>query len=108
ASRLTEEMAKSLPRATASAAIPHKNFIDDQIFGLIEKDGIPHSPLSSDEEFLRRAYLDATGLLPTPDKIREFVADKDPQKRDKLIDALIGTDEFADEWAWFWGDLFRT
>ncbi len=108
ASRLTSEVAKSLPGKAATAAIPHKNFVDDQIFGLIEKDRIPHSPLSTDDEFLRRAYLDATGLLPTPDKVREFVADKDPQKRDKLIDSLIGTDEFADQWAWFWGDLFRT
>src|SRR5262249_8489615 len=67
ASRLTSEVAKSLPGKATTASIPHKNFIDDQIFGRIEKEGIPHSPLSTDEEFLRRAYLDATGLLPTPD-----------------------------------------
>jgi hypothetical protein len=109
AGRLTAEASKSLPKAgSSSAIIPHKNFIDDFVFSRIEKDGIPHSPLSTDEEFLRRAYLDATGLLPTPEKVRSFVADKDPQKRDKLIDSLIGTDEFADQWAWFWGDLFRT
>jgi hypothetical protein len=108
ASRLTAEVAKSLPGAASIATIPHRNFVDDQVFGRIEKDRIPHSPLAGDEEFLRRVYLDAIGLLPTPDKVREFVADKDPQKRDKLIDALIGTDEFADQWAWFWGDLFRT
>jgi hypothetical protein len=108
ASRLTAEAAKSLPGKSTAAAIPHRNFVDDQIFGRIEKNRIPHSPLSTDEEFLRRAYLDATGLLPPVDKVREFVADKDPQKRDKLIDSLIGTEEFADQWAWFWGDLFRT
>jgi len=108
ASRLTVEASKILPSAPTASKIPHKNFIDDHIFGRIEKDHIPHAALSSDDEFLRRTYLDATGLLPTPEKIRQFAADKDPQKRDKLIDSLIGSDEFADQWAWFWGDLFRT
>jgi len=108
AGRLTNEMSKALPTGAAYAKIPRKNFVDEHIFGRIERDRIPHSGLSTDEEFLRRVYLDATGLLPTPEKVREFVADKDSQKRDKLIDALIGTDSFADQWAWFWGDLFRT
>jgi hypothetical protein len=108
ASRLTAEMAKALPSTAVAAKIPRKNLVDEHIFGRIERDRIPHSPLSTDEEFLRRAYIDATGLLPTPDKVREFLADQDPQKRDKLIDSLIGTDEFASQWAWFWGDLFRT
>src|SRR5262245_43461324 len=62
ASRLTSEVSKSLPKAPAVPAIPHKNFIDDHILGRIEKDRIPRSPLAGDEEFLRRAYLDATGL----------------------------------------------
>jgi len=91
ASRLTAEAAKNLPKGAMAAVIPHKNFIDDHIFGRIEKDHIPHAPLATDEEFVRRAYLDAIGLLPTPDKVRRFVADNDPQKRDKLIDSLIGT-----------------
>ena len=74
----------------------------------MERDRIPHAPLSSDTEFLRRAYLDATGLLPTPDEVRSFVADKDANKRDKLIDSLIGSEPFADEWAYHYGELFRT
>ncbi|PYS54709.1 MAG: hypothetical protein DMG13_07220 [Acidobacteria bacterium] len=108
ASRLTEQLASTLPTAASSAPIPRKNFIDEHIFGRIERDRIPHAALAGDEEFLRRAYLDATGLLPPIEKINEFVVDKDPQKRDKLIDALIGSDEFTEQWAWFWGDLFRT
>src|SRR5216117_818728 len=107
ASRLTEQVASTLPEAS-SAPIPRQNFIDELIFSRIERDRIPHSGLAGDEEFLRRAYLDATGLLPSIEKINEFVADKDPLKRDKLIDALIGSDEFTEQWAWFWGDLFRT
>ena len=67
----------------------------------------PHAPLAKDNEFVRRVYLDATGLLPTPAQVRDFVASKDPNKRDKLIDSLIGNDDFADQWAWFWSDLFQ-
>src|SRR5947199_5456238 len=66
ASKLTEAVAPALPGAAASTApIPRKNFIDEHIFGRIERDNIPHAPLASDEEFLRRAYVDAVGFLPT-------------------------------------------
>src|SRR5262245_15317540 len=109
ASRLTQAVASALPgTGDPTAPIPRKNFIDEHIFGRIEREKIPHAPLAGDEEFLRRAYLDAIGFLPTPDKVRSFVADKDPNKRDKLIDSLIGTEEFADQWAYQYGELFRT
>jgi hypothetical protein len=58
AGRLTETVAPALPvTAASSAPITRKNFIDEHIFGRIERDNIPHSPLAGDEEFLRRAYL---------------------------------------------------
>src|SRR5215471_2270324 len=88
ASRLTQTVAPALPNAAASSApIPRKNFVDEHIFGRIERDKIPHAPLSGDEEFLRRAYVDTIGFLPAPDKARSFVADSDPNKRDRLIDS---------------------
>src|SRR5438093_1644643 len=108
ASRLTEQLASTLPTAASSAPIPRKNFIDEHIFGRIERDRIPHAALAGDEEFLRRAYLDATGLLPSPDQVRSFIRDTDPNKRDKLIDSLIGTEEFTDQWAYHFGELLRT
>src|SRR2546426_10076786 len=109
ASRLTQAVAAALPGAGGpSTPIPRKNFIDEHIFGRIERDNIPHAPLAGDEEFLRRAYVDAVGFLPTPEKIRSFVADTDPNKRDQLIDSLIGTEQFADQWAYHYGELFRT
>ena len=74
----------------------------------MERDKIPHAPIAGDEEFLRRAYLDATGLLPTPDQVRAFLNDKDPNKRDKLVDSLIGTEAFTDQWAYHFGELLRT
>ena len=105
ASRLTATFAGT--SSGAAGEVPRRNYIDEQVFGRMERDKIPHSPLANDNEFVRRAYLDATGLLPTPSQVREFVSSKDPDKRDKLIDSLIGSDAFADQWAWFWADLFQ-
>src|SRR5436309_702673 len=109
ASRLTQAVAASLPDTEASfAPVARKNFVDEHIFGRIERDHIPHAPLAGDEEFLRRVYLDATGNLPALEKIRSFLADTDPNKRDKLIDSLIGSDRFTDQWAYHWDELMRT
>ena len=66
AGRFTEEVSSALPGRTVTGKLPRKNFIDEYIFGKMEKDGIPYAGLSSDEEFIRRAYVDATGLLPSP------------------------------------------
>jgi len=109
AGRATEALSRSLPRAPSqSSAIPRKNYIDEHIFGRMERDKIPHAALASDEEFVRRAYLDATGLLPEPQVVRDFLASKDPNKRDALIDSLIGSEAFAEQWAWLWADLLQT
>ncbi len=107
ASDLTKRVAAGLPNTVSSAPVPHKNFIDDYVFARMERNHIPHAPLSTDEEFLRRAYLDATGFLPTADKVRSFKRDADPNKRDKLIDELVGSEEFLDQWAYHWEELLR-
>ncbi len=60
--------------------------------------------LIDDEAFLRRARLDLTGTLPRPDEIEAFNADSDPHKRERLIDALLASDEFARHWARYWRD----
>jgi hypothetical protein len=65
------------------------------------------SPLCSDAEFLRRAFLDAIGTLPAPAEARAFLASRDPAKRERLIDALLARPEYADYWALKWGDLLR-
>ena len=65
------------------------------------------SELSSDAEFLRRVCLDLTGTLPPPQRVREFMASKDPQKRERLIEALLNTPEYTDYWTWRFADLFR-
>ena len=63
--------------------------------------------MSSDAEFLRRVCLDLTGTLPPPERTREFLASRDPRKRDKLIEVLLNTPEYEDYWTYRFADLFR-
>lgn len=88
-----------------SRPIPRKNFIDTFIFGKMERDKIPHAPLSTDTEFFRRIHLDLTGRLPEPMELKAFVASKDPDKRDKLIDSLVTQEPFLSKWTYWFGDL---
>ena len=74
---------------TYAADIPRRNFIDEHVFGKMERDKIPHALPATDTEFLRRVTLDLTGRLPSSDDVRKFIADQDPGKRDKLIDSLF-------------------
>ena len=84
-----------------------RNYIDQHIFTKLRKFNIIPSQLSSDSEFLRRICLDLTGKLPPPDRVREFLASKDPRKRDKLIDTLLNSPEYVDYWSFRFGELFR-
>jgi hypothetical protein len=87
--------------------IPRKNFIDNILFDKMGKDGIQSAPLCTDEEFIRRAYLDITGRIPSATDVTAFVADKATTKRDALVDKLIGSPEYVDKWTMFFGDLYR-
>jgi len=69
--------------------------------------GILPSDLCSDEQFIRRVSLDLTGTLPRPEQIKKFMADPDPQKRDKLIDVLLETPEHSYLFANKWADILR-
>ena len=86
---------------------PRNNFIDDLVFAKLRRLNIVPSPLSSDEEFVRRVYLDVVGLLPSLEETREFLASTDPRKRAVLIDRLLERPEFAEVWATRFSDLFR-
>ncbi|MGQ0733749.1 MAG: DUF1549 domain-containing protein [Acidobacteriota bacterium] len=107
AARLTESLAKEVAGRPGAGRVPRRTFIDRLIFDRIERDRVPHAGLATDEDLVRRIYIDAIGLPPPPDAVRAFAADRAPDKAAKLIDALVGTEEFAEQWAWFWTDLLR-
>jgi hypothetical protein len=87
--------------------VPANNVIDEKLIAKWKDLGLTPSPLATDEEFLRRLYLDAVGTLPTPEEVRAFLDSKDPKKREKAIDAVLARGEFTDWWALKWGDLLR-
>src|SRR5262245_6778769 len=84
------------------AQSPRHNFIDALVLMKLEALRIPPSPQCSDEEFTRRAFLDAAGILPTPDEQTKFLVSK---QRTKLIDELLNRSEFVDYWTYKWCDL---
>ncbi|WP_152050603.1 DUF1549 and DUF1553 domain-containing protein [Tautonia marina] len=84
-----------------------KTPFDEAVFAKLEALKIHASPPTPDHVFLRRAFLDAIGVLPTPDEARAFLDSDDPDKRAHLVDALLDRPEFADFWALKWADLLR-
>jgi hypothetical protein len=106
ASDLTERLRPS-SAASSSRPIARKNLIDEFIFGKIEKDGVPHAPISSDEEFFRRSHIDLTGRLPQDDQLRAFLASSDPDKRDKLVDQLATSRAYETKWTYFFNDIYK-
>ncbi len=86
---------------------PENNYIDRLVHDKLKKMQILPSDLCTDEQFLRRVYYDVIGLPPAPAEIRAFLADKRPDKRARVIDALLDRPEHAEFWALKWGDLFK-
>ncbi|MGB9455317.1 MAG: DUF1553 domain-containing protein [Bryobacteraceae bacterium] len=84
-----------------------RNRIDELVFARWKELGIQPANLCSDNVFLRRAWLDVTGTLPTAEQATEFLNSQDPNKRALLIDQLLARDEFDDYWAMKWTDLLR-
>jgi hypothetical protein len=94
------------PGATAIAPEPpSQNEIDPLVWAKLKKMNVPPSDIVDDATFLRRMTLDAIGTLPTPDEVREFLADSSPDKRAKCIDRVLQRDEYADFWALKWADI---
>jgi len=93
-----------LPAETFAMA-ERRNFIDEHVNAKLASLQLPPSPLCDDATFLRRAYLDCTGTLPTTEEARAFFADPSPTKRDRLIDQLLSRPEYVDYWAYKWSDV---
>ncbi len=94
-------------RVSDYPAVPRHNFIDEHIFAKLEKFNIVPSDLCSDEDFLRRVCLDVAGRLPPPERVKAFLNDTDPDKRNKLIETLLASPEYADYWTFRLAEVFR-
>ncbi|MGH8337650.1 MAG: DUF1549 domain-containing protein, partial [Gammaproteobacteria bacterium] len=103
-SRLMVPYPHDIP-AVAYQQFPRRNYIDDFVVAKLKTLHIQPSPLCDDATFLRRAFLDSAGILPSSEEVENFLADKSPDKRARLIDKLLERDEFVDYWAYKWSDL---
>ena len=100
-------IAVPLTGATPEYKFEVKNVIDKFALKKWKELGLVPSERTTDDQFVRRVYLDITGTLPTPDQVSKFVADKDAKKRDKLVDALVDTPEYSYYFANKWADILR-
>ncbi|MBX3421922.1 MAG: DUF1553 domain-containing protein [Pirellulaceae bacterium] len=95
----------AMQRSGALQEFHPQNLIDRVLLDEWRSLGLAPSPICDDATFLRRAYLDATGALPTPEQVQQFLDDADPQRRPRLVDQLLGSPRFVDYWSYQWSDL---
>jgi len=87
--------------------LPEFNYIDRHVHEKLHKLRVVPSEVCGDEVFLRRVYLDVIGRLPTPEDRERFLASSDPDKREALVDELIGRKEFTEMWVMKWAELLQ-
>ena len=95
ASFVTIPRASDTNLASLDPEFTPNNFIDEFVLAKLKKLNIRSSPLTADDVFMRRVYLDTVGRLPTPDEVKAFLADTSPDKRTHLIDMLLDTPEWV-------------
>lgn len=95
------------PALPAAAASPARNEIDLFVLSKLTAAGISPSPAASRETLIRRASLDLTGLLPTPEQVRQFVEDPAPDAWVRVVDQLLASPHFGERWGRHWLDLAR-
>ena len=99
---------KSVPEEPKKWETPKGfNDIDKLVYNRLDELHIKPSDVVGDENFLRRISIDLIGRIPTVDEYESFMADKNPKKREVLIDKLIASESFNDVWAAKWGELLR-
>ncbi len=99
--------ANAPPTAAALPADPSAR-IDALVAKKQRQLGLSPSPVCDDRTFVRRVFFDLIGTLPKPEELTAFLTDKRPDKRARLVDALLARPEYADYWTLKWGDLLRS
>ena len=99
----------SSPTPPEANGVPGKahNEIDRFVLKRLGEAGLQQAPEAGREELVRRVYFDLHGLPPTPEEIREFVEDQDPDAYTKLIDRLLDSPRYGERWGQHWLDLTR-
>jgi hypothetical protein len=98
----------TVPLGAPVATLPKpRGVIDELVFKKLKAVGMPPSEICDDATFFRRACIDIAGRLPTANEAKEFEQDKDPAKRDKWIDRLLDSADYADYFANKWSALLR-
>lgn len=89
------------------AGLPRANYIDDHVWGSMKRLGLKASEPCTDATYLRRVTIDIAGRVPTVEEARAFLADTAPDKRERAVDRLLASPDYAWHWANKWADLLR-
>ncbi len=104
----TAQIGVILSRASSDYPVCQaNNFVDDLVFSKMKQMNVAPYPLSSDREFVRRVFLDAIGILPTPAEVQTFVEETRNDKRARLVDSLLNRPEYVSHWTVKFEDWFR-
>ena len=102
------------PLALATPALPATVWpswnrpADRLVAAYLSKARVAQPTLVGDAAFVRRAYLDVWGLLPSREAVQAFIDDRAPDKRDRLVSTLLADEKkYAEHWISFWNDLLR-
>ncbi|MCZ7647656.1 MAG: DUF1549 and DUF1553 domain-containing protein [Planctomycetota bacterium] len=102
-----DEPKYQIPDVAGLPSFTIKNPVDRFVLARMQEEKLEPSGLCTDEEFIRRAYLDIAGVIPGRTAVRAFLQDKSPAKRERLVDQLLADERYADHWTIVWGDLLR-
>jgi hypothetical protein len=86
---------------------PAKNLVDEFVLGKLKALGLPASKVCDDATYIRRVSIDLAGRLPTLEEAEKFLADKDPNKRENLVNNLLASGDYADYFASKWSAILR-
>jgi hypothetical protein len=100
--RLSPVSPSTRAKALASAAK-----IDELMDASYKKHKVTPNPIASDELFIRRAYLDLAGTIPSYKQVRLFTANNDSEKKAKLVDLLLNGEGYSSNFYNYWADILR-